>query len=304
MSAPKRQEVANHERAISALVGYVCGSSVVIPFDRVKTLMQATPGHTPSARKVARAVFATSGVRGLYRGGDVHLMVAPLTVVYYTIYDELLKWQGDHPLAALNAALLARTIEVTLRMPLELLRTRLQAAPGNLTLMELVREQRQLPASSWMRGYTPTLIRDVPFSGIYWGAYEESKRRIPVPDVGITNPALRTFAHSFICGGASGMFAALLTTPVDVVKTLRQKLTSVDTAETAGSVPAAAQVAGASRVPASSSYADILRFVYANPRTMLTGVGPRLLRIPLGLATMMASLEATKSAFERRRSAS
>ena len=42
-----RHDISGTERAVSALTGYVAGSMVVVPFDRVKTLMQA--GHMESS---------------------------------------------------------------------------------------------------------------------------------------------------------------------------------------------------------------------------------------------------------------
>jgi solute carrier family 25 protein 39/40 len=203
-------------------------------------------------------------------------------VIYYSFYDELLHFQGDHRLAPLNAAIVARTFEVTLRTPLELLRTQLQAAEGEVTLLELLQRQRHQPLSAWMRGYFPTLMRDVPFSGIYWFAYEEAKKLVTIPEQWVSGPGARTLIHSFVCGGSAGMLAALLTTPIDVAKTLRQKLSSE-----------AASGAASTR--------EIANILLANPRAGLTGLGPRLLRIPLGLATMMSGIETTRWLFERER---
>lgn len=293
MSASARRDISSSERAISALAGYCMGSFVVVPFDRVKTLMQAAPGASPTAMKVWRGVFASAGVRGLYRGLDTQLLIAPYTVLYYTIYDEFRRLSGDHRLAPLGAAICARSVEVTLRMPLELLRTQLQAAPEHVTLLGILRAQRHQPLASWMQGYSPTMIRDVPFSAIYWFGYEEAK--LAVPERLFENPGINTLVHSFACGGVAGMFAAFVTTPVDVVKTLRQKLhTGTETA-------AADRGISARSAPASAAYRDILRFLSEHPRRALTGLGPRLLRIPLGLATMMSGIETCKWAFEYRR---
>ncbi|CAK9058332.1 unnamed protein product [Durusdinium trenchii] len=145
--------------------------------------MQAAAGKHPAASEVARNVFRREGLRGLYRGMDTQLLIAPYTVVYYSLYDELRKLQSDHPLAPLSAAVVARTVEVTLRMPLELLRTQLQSEEGNLRLRTLLKEQRHKPISSWMQGYSMTLLRDVPFSAIYWFAYEFVKEKLPEPEI-------------------------------------------------------------------------------------------------------------------------
>lgn len=81
-------------------------------------------------------------------------------------------------------------------------------------------------------GLPPTLLRDVPFSGIYWTCYESIKGYFDV-----TTPS---FQFSFLAGAASGMvksffdtilivneiicpqISALITTPFDVIKTHRQ----------------------------------------------------------------------------------
>ena len=130
-AAPQTQQpvtgVSSLERAVSAFVGYSCGAVVVLPFDRVKSLLQvscqraasvqlhqrrgctacpaespsAAPAHrapplqvSPSARAqgalpLARQIWATQGLRGLYMGGGPHMLIAPYTVLYYSMYDEL-----------------------------------------------------------------------------------------------------------------------------------------------------------------------------------------------------------------------
>jgi len=280
-----RRDISGYERAVSALAGYVAGSMVVVPFDRVKTLMQASPGAHPPATQVARNVWRKEGLRGLYRGMDTQLLISPYTVIYYSLYDELVKLQKDHPLAPLSAAVVARTVEVTLRMPLELLRTQLQAEEGRLRLRTLLMEQRHRPLSSWMQGYSMTLLRDVPFSAIYWFAYEFVKKKMPEPEM-VSNAALRTLLHGFACGGSAGGLAAFVTCPVDVIKTLRQKHQTEGISSTG---------------PKSGSYRDIFQYLLAKPMAGFSGLGPRLLRIPLGMATMMSGIETCKWAFEWRR---
>lgn len=103
--------------------------------------------------------------------------------------------------------------------PLELFRTRMQSAEGVYGFSAVWRGVREMVhregAKALWRGLLPTMLRDVPFSAIYWMGYEELKR----------SPILSDRSHfesSFIAGASSGMIAAIVTTPFDVVKTQRQ----------------------------------------------------------------------------------
>ena len=125
----------------------------------------------------------------------------------------------------LVSGILARTLVSTVASPLELLRTNLQSTPKSVsqpnTLRSVVYDLRALVRSqgisSLWRGLGPTLWRDVPFSGLYWANYE----------VWRTNMERRGYQGSsatFMSGMISGVTAAVLTSPFDVLKTRQQAL--------------------------------------------------------------------------------
>lgn len=277
---------STQENAASALVGYVLGGFVVLPFDRIKTLLQvaAKDGRRESATSLLKRVVQTQGYRGLYQGSGPHFMIAPFTMFYYTIYGEFLALGKGHPLDPLWAAMCARTIETTLRMPLDMVRTQMQAAEGKLGIWSCVKDQFGKPPSvwfrSWLRGYAPTLLRDVPFSACYWLGYETYKKRLTVSEQLVASPGLRTFIQAYCCGALAGACAAVVTTPFDVIKTARQHHVEAERAPT---------------------YREILRVISQSPRAAFAGVVPRVLRVSLGLSVMMSGIEVTKLGFERRR---
>lgn len=246
-------------------------------------------GRRQGSFKLAQSIMATHGIRGLYKGGVPHLFIAPFTSFYYVIYEELL-FQGKHltadeklapdghPLLPLGAAVCARTVEVTARMPLELIRTMMQTADASVTLSSCIKSQLKQPLPSWFQGYVPTLLRDVPFSAVYWLGYEKAKSRVSIPEDIVARESLRTLLQSFVCGAGAGMLAAILIAPLDVIKTVRQHHALIG---------------------AKSTYANILKTIRDNPVVAFAGIGPRLVRIPSGLATMMATLELTKWTFAR-----
>ncbi|NXG51575.1 S2539 protein, partial [Psilopogon haemacephalus] len=166
------------------------------------------------------------GIRSLWSGLPPTLVMAvPATAIYFTAYDQLRDYlraqtgsQG-HCIPLLAGAL-ARMVTVTVISPLELIRTKMQSR--QLSYRELgACIQSAVAQDGWLslwRGWGPTVLRDVPFSALYWFNYELvkewlcSKARLDEA----------TFMITFTSGAISGTVAAVLTLPFDVVKTQRQ----------------------------------------------------------------------------------
>ncbi|OCK86187.1 mitochondrial carrier [Lepidopterella palustris CBS 459.81] len=211
-------------------------------------------------RKIAR----NEGPRTLWRGLSPTLVMAvPANVIYFAGYDWLraapqspfrnILPDGYTPLAAGASARVLAAVAVS---PIEMFRTRMQAAHHTSTPTGHFREtlyglQEMVAAQgirSLWRGLTLTLWRDVPFSALYWWGYEsgrnvltdmrgrsEARREGLEFDVGIGADKFRrrsrsrthenhtaTIVDSFVAGATSGAVAALVTTPFDVGKTRQQ----------------------------------------------------------------------------------
>ncbi|KAJ4363763.1 Carrier protein, mitochondrial [Ascochyta clinopodiicola] len=211
-----------------------------------------------------RKIAQNEGPRTLWRGLSPTLVMAvPANVIYFAGYDWLRTAQASpfrHSVPdayiPLVAGATARTMAAITVSPIEMFRTRMQAANHTATaaghfretmdgLREMVGSQGVL--SLW-RGLTLTLWRDVPFSAIYWWGYEatrnaltDARGRAEARNDGFEfrmgrgeeklkrrsrsrsreNPK-DTIVDSFIAGAASGGVAALVTTPFDVGKTRQQ----------------------------------------------------------------------------------
>jgi solute carrier family 25 protein 39/40 len=171
--------------------------------------------------------LAMGGANADDRGAD-RVIGVPASTAYMLTYDYLLR-EGLPPhlpsptYVPLAAGMLARAAISTIMSPLELVRTNLQSTPLSAsaphTLRSVLASVRRTVAahgtSYLWRGLGPTLLRDVPFSGIYWTGYESLKQRLAAR-------GHRGVDVSFACGALSGMLAATLTAPVDVIKTRRQ----------------------------------------------------------------------------------
>jgi solute carrier family 25 protein 39/40 len=122
---------------------------------------------------------------------------------------------------------LARTFAVTAVSPLELIRTKIQSEKLKYTqITDAVKfEIKNRGIRSLYRGWASTVMRDVPFSMIYWFNYETLKTHL----IKIQNNQPLNSLSTFFCGALAGSLAAAITCPLDVVKTYRQiKLGEID----------------------------------------------------------------------------
>ncbi|KAK4556495.1 Carrier protein, mitochondrial [Recurvomyces mirabilis] len=194
-------------------------------------------------RKIAR----NEGIWTLWRGLSPTLaMAVPANVIYFAGYDWLRTSQHSplvgrvsetyQPLVAGSTARVMAAIAVN---PIEMLRTRMQAAKAGdssvmrATMTGLKEMVGNEGIHTLWRGLTLTLWRDVPFSAFYWWGYEYGRRRLDEARARSSNLLAQThqaselshtalLTDSFIAGASSGAVAAFFTTPFDVGKTRQQ----------------------------------------------------------------------------------
>ena len=177
--------------------------------------------------------FFYQGWTALWGGLSPTLVLAlPTTVLYFVAYEQLRVHLKDLDIKHRNirdldryrlpmwiplvAGCTARCFAVTVVNPLELIRTKMQSEKMSYSdvgkAFKLMINQYGI--RGLFKGLFPTIMRDAPFSSIYWTSYESYKRFL-----GITQPGL---VEAFIGGGLSGCVAAAVTTPFDVIKTHQQ----------------------------------------------------------------------------------
>ncbi|KAI7807151.1 probable mitochondrial glutathione transporter SLC25A40 isoform X1 [Triplophysa rosa] len=250
------------------------------------------PGHFNGTLDAFIKIIRREGIRSLWSGLPPTLVMAvPATVIYFTSYDQLctaLKVRmGDRSdTAPLLAGAFARVGSVTVISPLELIRTKLQSEKQSYRqLSTVIRSSVHSEGlrSLW-RGWGPMLLRDVPFSAMYWYNYEKGKSWLC--DYFSSNP---TFAITFTAGAVSGSIAAIVTLPFDVVKTRRQ----VELGEL--------QATNLSTQVSSSTYNVMKRIVAENGFSgLFAGFMPRLIKVAPACAIMISTYEFGKALFRRR----
>lgn len=205
--------------------------------------IMSTPRNQPlNTLRLAAQLVKQDGFLILWSGLRPTLVMSiPSNVLYFAAYDSI-KAYLDHlapdrlvHIVPLISGGGARMVAATLVSPIELVRTQMQS---NLKIQSIgfVTQLRHLLTSpqgylAIFRGLTPTLQRDIPFSGIYWMVYENVNRQMTTYTD--TNAPLR----SFISGATGGMVAAFLTTPFDVAKTHIQIHRAIDVGKCHEKVP-------------------------------------------------------------------
>ncbi|CAN9514220.1 unnamed protein product [Ophioblennius macclurei] len=251
------------------------------------------PGRFSGTLDAFVQIVRNEGIKSLWSGLPPTLVMAvPATVIYFTCYDQLcsvLKQRmGDHAQEApLLAGAIARVGSATVISPLELIRTKLQSQKQSYReLTTLIRSA--VRTEGWLslwRGLGPTLLRDVPFSAMYWYNYELGKSWLCER----YNTRQPTFAITFASGAVSGSIAAAVTIPFDVVKTRRQ----VELGEL--------QAKQLSSQLSSSTFSVMSRIVAQDGfNALFAGFLPRLIKVAPACAIMISTYEFGKAFFKQR----
>ncbi|XP_025235590.1 solute carrier family 25 member 40 [Theropithecus gelada] len=251
------------------------------------------PGNFQGTLDAFLKIIRNEGIKSLWSGLPPTLVMAvPATVIYFTCYDQLSallrsKLGENETYIPIVAGIVARFGAVTVISPLELIRTKMQSKKFSYT--ELHRfVSKKVSEDGWIslwRGWAPTVLRDVPFSAMYWYNYEILKKWL-CEKSGLYEP---TFMINFTSGALSGSFAAVTTLPFDVVKT--QKQTQLWTYES-----------HKISMPLHMSTWVIMKNIVAKNgfSGLFSGLIPRLIKIAPACAIMISTYEFGKAFFQKQ----
>ncbi|EDW37659.1 GL27057 [Drosophila persimilis] len=285
----------------NGLMDHICPCGPGTPSPTLSKPAPHFSGTIDAFIKISRA----EGIGSLWSGLSPTLISAlPSTIIYFVAYEQLKARFTDFHynyllnldpvqdssdvrdipmLVPLLAGVTARILAVTCVSPVELIRTKMQSQ--KMTHAEMFGTIRQVVQSQGLlglwRGLPPTILRDVPFSGIYWTCYEYLKS--------IFNVVEPTFGFSFAAGAISGSVAAMVTTPFDVIKTHEQ-------------IEFGEKFIFSDNPPKSVATKSVmarLSSIYrlGGVRGIFAGLGPRLFKVAPACAIMISSFEYGKSFF-------
>ncbi|KAF2765050.1 mitochondrial carrier protein-like protein [Teratosphaeria nubilosa] len=212
----------------------------VYPLDTIKTRLQS-PDYIKRYTNGRNNGVSRSMFRGLYQGvGSVIVATLPSSGAFFSTYEGVKsiletrnpRIDGHHLLATpvIHAAAsgTAELVSCAILTPAEVIKQNAQMVDNSHTnrprvnaTIETMKRFKSNPLALW-RGYTALASRNLPFTALQFPMFERIKQGIRQyrDDRGLrTNTILESGAITAISAGTGGSIAAVVTTPVDVVKT-------------------------------------------------------------------------------------
>lgn len=233
---------------LGAAAGYVgsIAAFVLSPLDLAKARMQlqriSSDGVLMYQNSLDCLRQAYRGERffGLYRGSLPYLLgIAPQRAFQLTVYHQICRtWEyQDDDNGEVSVPLLAQIFaggaggacKVLLGNPFEIAKIELQTEAETIRLMRarggrvlapssLQDVARELGAVGYYRGAASSLLRDIPYSAIFFPLYTSIKEILPTLDDYQSDET----SDTFLAGVLAAIPAAIVTTPADVIKTRLQ----------------------------------------------------------------------------------
>lgn len=217
-----------HNMLAGAFAG-IAEHTVMYPVDLMKTRMQiinpSAGGLYNGLSHAVSTIYRLEGIRTLWRGmTSVIVGAGPAHAVYFGTYEVVKEFAGGnkqdgkhHPLAAATSGACATIASDALMNPFDVIKQRMQVHGSTYrSLGDCARSVfRAEGLAAFYVSYPTTLCMTVPFTATQFMAYESLSK--------VMNPRkdYDPITHC-VAGGLAGAFAAGLTTPLDVIKTLLQ----------------------------------------------------------------------------------
>ncbi|XP_035662159.1 mitochondrial glutamate carrier 1-like isoform X2 [Branchiostoma floridae] len=255
------KEISLPAKLINGAVAGVVGVSCVFPIDLVKTRLQNQESKDgqkmyKNMRDCFVKTFRKEGLRGMYKGSGVNLvLITPEKAIKLTANDTFRFYlrtdKGQLPLyREMLAGGGAGLCQMIVTSPMEMLKITLQdagrirglsaapsrafsavamaATPQRMSALRIAYDLfRTKGLGGVYRGAGATLLRDIPFSMIYFPLFAHLNH-LGKSEGSATSP----FYWSFSSGCLAGCVSSVMVNPMDVVKTRIQVLKRAQGEET------------------------------------------------------------------------
>ncbi|KAL7065806.1 putative carrier protein [Cryptosporidium serpentis] len=200
------------------LVSFIC-----TPFDVIKNHWIYNSGlekyDEMSTLLIAKKLYKYRGIRTFW-SGFLHstCYTVPSNIIFYNSYNYFLSNLG---FSVAISGMQARLLTIFAVAPMELIRTRIQAKAGTINAKDLIKNliNDGKIAHLWLGAWT-TVLRDIPFTAIYWTLVENLRKKFIINNNQKENKYNNLFLIRLIpIGSLSGVISTLISHPLDVIKT-------------------------------------------------------------------------------------
>lgn len=213
---------------LAGSVSGTCSALLFQPLDLVKTRVQSSinvGSHPVGMVTVFANVVQQERLIGLWRGlvPSISRCVPGIGIYFSTIHYLKGTFEASKkPLESVMIGASARSVAAVTMLPFTVLKTRYES--GEFPYKSMTRAVFKIYGTEGIKGLysglTATLLRDVPFSGLYFMFYTQLKQMPSSLATGVPDSRLPLF--HFSCGVTAGMMASIITQPADVIKTHMQ----------------------------------------------------------------------------------
>lgn len=290
------------KQILASSVGSATAVLMLNPINVVKVHLQTQ--SNASVRNIIKNIWLVKGISGFWSGSSVGLLQAlPNTVLYMTCYEQFKQKLSHLTVGPGLAGGAARFVAVSVVSPLELIRT-IQTAGSSASIHSIAREiVANEGFGGFYRGWSSSVLRDVPFSAMYWLAFEFFKPRyeklLRVSKTTETQSCAEALPVSspshvtiFLSGATAGVMAAVFTHPFDVLKTQHQLSKATSTMPTLVTNSHLLSVEMPRTVTGNITVVDLYR--QGGVRAMFRGLNMRLATVIPASGIMITVYEAIK----------
>ncbi|KAJ4403925.1 hypothetical protein N0V91_006227 [Didymella pomorum] len=228
----------NSDILIAGAIAAFTVDLLVYPLDTLKTRFQS-PDYARLYTNQATGKPNPALFRGMYQGiGSVIIATLPSSGAFFTTYERTksaltsLNRTSSHPNGLLPtpvihaaASSLAELVSCAILTPAEVIKQNAQmvssSESGTNATVQTLRKFQSNPLALW-RGYASLAGRNLPFTAMQFPMFEKLKQGIKEyrDENGLTRGTIvESGIITAISAGSAGAVAAVITTPVDVLKT-------------------------------------------------------------------------------------
>eukprot|EP00521_Asterionellopsis_glacialis_P012422 CAMPEP_0195291922 /NCGR_PEP_ID=MMETSP0707-20130614/8508_1 /TAXON_ID=33640 /ORGANISM="Asterionellopsis glacialis, Strain CCMP134" /LENGTH=282 /DNA_ID=CAMNT_0040352283 /DNA_START=255 /DNA_END=1100 /DNA_ORIENTATION=+ len=201
------------------------GDVAVHPVDCIKTLQQSDIGMNLNFLQAIQSIWQTYGITGFYAGIGVAM---PSDVVAgcikFSVYEILKKWSheniSDPRLALFLCAAVAFVASSVVLVPGELIKQTLQMGHYDTIVNAVIGIRANEGILGFFRGYGGVLFRDIPYTMLELGLYDNFKRIVKKNLASETggDQSLKPW-QEVIVAAIVGAICGIGTAPMDNIKT-------------------------------------------------------------------------------------